>query len=432
MSDGWEPLRNNIRNIGAQSPNNTFSSPLLDDKARAIIDPSLVPVELGDRTTGGGTTLFSDAPEAVAFFDPEFEDTRLVNGSSIPSGTPTIILFAETGGLTAGTRYRVFIHHLNRTPFDNNLSIVATNRGTQEVILTKNPMYGTPGNDFSGTFATKRLLNAIPANSAVPNADLDILVTDAFPDPTTRVPIPPFDLSNPSTIKSLGCVLLHPGDLGSHILEIIPEGPNICIFVVMNNPPTSAYDPSGDTGNYTAASTQYKRPFHTPIIHDRGTFEERIVSRITTSPYVIATGLETPGRFQLVDPTDQNWVGADDTLWDSSAEAHNVGYGRMFYSRVTVSNSSGNTLNVGVVASPRTPSSKYWGEVSDVGAGITWRVPFDASGNNSTVVQRNERTSGTLLWSGTVPPSGAVNKRLRYTMTGASSGKLSLWVVPYS
>jgi len=338
---------------------------------------------------------------------------------------------AETGGLTAGTRYRVFMHHLNLTSSQNDLKIMATNRGTQEVILTKNPMYGTPGNDFSGTFATKGLLDAIPASSAVPNADLSIGVTDAFPDPMTTVAVPPFDLGNPATVINLAKFQLNPGQLGSGILELIPQDSNICIFVVVNNPPTSAYDPTGFY-DHTAATTQYMKPDHKPIIHDRGTFSQRIVSRITSSPYMIATGLEDPGRFQLVDPADRAWSGFDNTRWDVSTIAGNVGYGRMFYSRVTISNSSGNALNAGIVASPRTPSSAFWGEVRDVGAGVTPRVPYDVNGDNHANVPAGVGTSGTVVWRGPIPPSGVVNKRIRYTMTGASSGKLSLWVVPYS
>ena len=197
------------------------------------------------------------------------------------------------------------------------------------------------------------------------------------------------------------------------------EGPDVRIYTVIGEPPGTAYV----TDNRTITKQDQ---------HGRGTFPLKTVTRFVPTDFAIDTGTETPGVFWLVArgegpaPPDTEWVGEDRSL-SGTLPGQNAGnYGRLHLIQAPFSSSAPANRHVAIVANPRTPGSSFFGFVRDVGGGDNIRVPAAGS------VPTGDNDSGTVIWKGSITNAGTVLKRLCYTTTGASAGKLNIWVVPYA
>jgi hypothetical protein len=271
---------------------------------------------------------------------------------------------------------------------------------------------------------------------AVTDSNEDIADPDSVPAASLETSIPAYDGTN-NTIITLQSFTVDNNYIVSAIAELEATNPNICIYVVMENP--------GAEGYPIPAACYYEDNSRTAALdgkHLRGTLPNRLVTRIAEgdNAYVIDTGEGTPGVFRLVtipsevqpppSNSDAYWSGADYTIWTEPSSNSYLGwgnYGRMHYVRVEVSNSAAYDLNFGAVANPRTPSSDYYGAVRDV-TRDTLTVPSLGLG----VVPSGEGYYGTVIWKGVIEAGNQITKRFYYTPAGGSSSKLSIWVVPYS
>lgn len=402
MPDAWKSLRNSVK---ATTAGNTFSNSQLTAS-------SPVPTYVGTRTVGGDIVYFSDTPETIN------SSTLLTNGNTAASVSYNCILFTDTDGMGVNLRHRLMFHHANAIGANHTLSVKAINLGLDAARLKFGPTFG--GNPMETTAAGLDASNAFLAvtdalDCQIPNDDIACL--DSHPDVTaTETAIPVFD-GTLATVVNLKSVTFENNKTNSCQCEMMALDPGIHIYVVINEPPASCYQ--DDT--QTCARN----------LHARGTFDDRVCSRIVSS-YTINTGEETPGVIRMVTtaveetPNDTNWPGSDKTRWSGAVADNNVAYSRLFYGRVTATNTSGSTKNYAIVASPRTPSSAFFSYVRDVGANVTRRVPTTGS------VATGDTTKGTVVWKGTVAAGATVSKRIRYFPTASSSTKLSLWIIPYA
>jgi hypothetical protein len=401
VADAWKSLRSSVK---AAAAGVTFSNSQLTAS-------SPVPSYIGTRSVGGDIVYFSDTPETVN------ASTLLANGNTAASVGYNCILFTDTQEMSVNLRHRLMFHHANSIGANQVLSVKAINLGMTEARLKFGPTFGGEPLETTaaGLDASNQFLNATDALQAqVPNDDIASL--DAHPDVTaTETIIPMFDGTS-ATIINLKSVTFQNLKTNSCQCEMMALDPGVHIYVVLNEPPASCYQ--DDT--QTCARN----------LHARGTFDDRVCSRIEQN-YVINSGLETPGVFRMVTtaaeelPNDTNWAGQDRTLWSGAVADNNVAYSRLFYSRVTVSNTSGSTKSFAIVATPRTPSSACFTYIRDVGGNVTRRVPTTGS------VATGDTTKGTVIWKGTVAGGATLSKRMRYFPTASSSTKLSLWVIPY-
>ncbi len=401
MSDPWASLRDSVI---ATNTGDTFTNDLLSN-------PPVTPPELGARNVTGGVAFFSDSPETIT--------------SSNDS-----ILFTDTNGLTPNTRYRLFLHHFNKSGTDIYFHIQAIYVGTN--INGASMEFGPIGYGINGD-VTKAGQNAVRSYlDKIPDADADINDADSVPPVNSNsIPIAQYTKVKEVVTTIYSFPSVPNNETLSAIAELKTSDSDIYVYVVVGNPLSSSYYKND---SQTAATDS----------HIRGTFPQRLITRIQDTPaYSISTGEETPGRFLLVtnsfeeSPADTDWSGSDYTLWAKSIPNLTDGgnYGRMFYERVAISNSANYDLQAAFVANPRTPTSAFRGAVRDVGASATWLVPNPDWGNGT--VPEYSGNVGTVIWKGVIPPAGEIplnpfKKRFYYTPAGGSSAKLSLWIIPYS
>ncbi len=401
MSDPWESLRDSVI---ATNTGDTFTNDLLSN-------PPVTPPELGARNVTGGVAFFSDSPETIT--------------SSNDS-----ILFTDTNGLTPNTRYRLFLYHFNKSGEALNFSIKAIYHGTNSNGAHLN--FGPVAFNKNGVAAKAGQTAARSYLDNIPDTNADINDADSVPPVTSnKIPVSQYTTANPVVTTIYSFPSVPNNETISAIAELKTSDSDIHVYVVTGKPLSSSY---------------YKNDSQTADTdsHIRGTFPQRLITRIQDTPaYSISTGEETPGRFLLVTnsleetPADTDWSGTDYTLWTKSIPNLTDGgnYGRMFYERVAISNSANYDLQAAFVANPRAPTSAFRGAVRDVGASATWLVPNPDWGNGS--VPEHSGNVGTVIWKGVIPPAGKIplnpfKKRFYYTPAGGSSAKLSLWVIPYS
>lgn len=404
MPDAWKSLRTSVSGTAIGS---TFTNSLLTASSPA---PTYCPES--DKSYGGGTLYFCDSPETIN------GSTLLADGTTLASSVGyNVIVFTDTNGMTQNIPYRMFMDNANATGGNYTINFNVINLGASNANIKFGPIWGGTAMETTaaGTDAGKQWCDANSATDAqVPNDTIsDIDVTP--PVSTTVTTIPPFD-GTLSTVVTLGSLSSINNKTNMCYIEMLAQDPDIHFYVVLNAPAAAAYQDD------SATCQRY--------VHSRGTFSDRVCSRIH-NPYVINTTTETPFVFRDLTISgeesvpDVNWTGTDYCLWAGGSSDSNVGYGRLFYNRVSVQNTSSSTKNFAIVATPRTPSSNFFGYVRDVGANLSVRVP--ATGSVATGVT----TSGTVVWKGTVSAGATVHKRIRYSPTGSSSGKLSFWVIEY-